>query len=108
MKPHYRPEDIYLSNLLGRLEALHSGVTTMLDWFHGAPSPEHADAAIAGLRAAPGRSIFCYGAGYRTDDQIDTDVRRVHSDVSDRGLVTSSRSVRGRSRFSRRCPIPPV
>ncbi|MEV6028796.1 hypothetical protein [Streptomyces sp. NPDC052036] len=27
----YRPEDAYLGNLLGRVEALHSGVTTMLD-----------------------------------------------------------------------------
>src|SRR6202522_3376561 len=38
VKPHYRPEDIYLGNLLGRLEALHSGVITMLDWFHAAQS----------------------------------------------------------------------
>ena len=52
LKPHYRPEDVYVGTLLGRLEALHSGVTTMLDWFHCAQSPEHADAAIAALRAA--------------------------------------------------------
>ncbi len=38
----------------------------MLDWFHAAQSPDHADAALTGLRDAPGRSIFCYGAGYRT------------------------------------------
>lgn len=95
MKPHYRPEDVYLGNLVGRLEALHSGVTTMLDWFHAAQSPEHADAALAGLRAAPGRSIFCYGAGYRTDDQIAAEVRRVRSDVPDDGLVTMALGLRG-------------
>jgi len=59
LRPHYRPEDVYLGNLLGRLEALNSGVTTMLDWFHCAQSPEHADAAVAALRDTPDRSIFC-------------------------------------------------
>jgi cytosine/adenosine deaminase-related metal-dependent hydrolase len=95
LKPHYEPEDVYLGNLLGRLEALHSGVTTMLDWFHAAQSPEHADAALAGLRAVPGRSILCYGAGYRTDDQIDAEVRRVRSDVPEDGLVTMALGLRG-------------
>ena len=32
--PHFRPEDTYIGNLLGRLEALESGITTMLDWSH--------------------------------------------------------------------------
>jgi cytosine/adenosine deaminase-related metal-dependent hydrolase len=95
LKPHYQPEDVYLGNLLGRLEALHSGVTTMLDWFHAAQSPEHADAALAGLRDAPGRSIFCYGAGYRTDDHVGHEVRRVRADVPDDGLVTMALGLRG-------------
>jgi len=45
LRPRYRPEDVYLGNLLGRLEALNPGVTTMLDWFYCAQSPEHADAS---------------------------------------------------------------
>src|SRR5262249_54925850 len=81
LKPHYRPEDVYISTLFGRVEALYSGVTTMLDWFHAAQTPEHADAAIAALQDAPGRSIFCYGAGYRTDDSIDSEVRRVRAQL---------------------------
>jgi len=95
LKPHYTPEDVYLGNLLGRLEALHSGVTTMLDWFHAARSPEHANAALAGLRDAPGRSIFCYGAGYRTTDHIDAEVRRVRAAVTDTGPVTMALGLRG-------------
>ena len=95
LKPHYTPEDIYLGNLLGRLEALHSGVTTMLDWFHAARSPQHADAALAGLRDAPGRSIFCHGAGYRTNERIEAEVRRVRAGVSDTGLVTMALGLRG-------------
>ncbi|MEU9370499.1 amidohydrolase family protein [Streptomyces avermitilis] len=53
VKPHYRPEDVYAGTLLGRLEALHSGVTTMLDWYHVARSHDHEDAAVAALRDAP-------------------------------------------------------
>ncbi|MFG1953360.1 amidohydrolase family protein [Micromonospora sp. NPDC048830] len=95
LRPRYQPEDVYLGNLLGRLEALHSGVTTMLDWFHCAESPEHADAAVAGLRDAPGRSIFCYGAGWGTTDPIDAEIRRVHSGFSGNGLVTMALGLRG-------------
>jgi len=62
LRPHYRPEDVYLGNLLGRLEALNSGITTMLDWFHCSESPEHADSAVDALADAPGHSIFCYCA----------------------------------------------
>ncbi|MFD7155596.1 amidohydrolase family protein [Kribbella sp. NPDC059898] len=95
LKPHYRPEDVYVGNLLGRLEALHSGVTTMLDWFHAAQTPEHADAALAGLRDAPGRSIFCYGAGYRTDDPIEAEVRRVHAAMPGDDLLSLALGLRG-------------
>ncbi|MEU8635839.1 amidohydrolase family protein [Amycolatopsis sp. NPDC048633] len=78
LKPHYQPEDVYLGNLLGRLEALSSGVTTMLDWFHCAGRPENADAAIAALHAAPGHSIFCYGAD---GPDIAPEIRRVRASL---------------------------
>ncbi len=95
LKPHYEPEDVYLGNLLGRLEALHSGVTTMLDWFHCGRTPEHADAAVQGLRDVPGRSIFCYGAGWGTTTPVDDEIRRVRSGVSGDGLVTMAWGLRG-------------
>ncbi|MFI6375660.1 amidohydrolase family protein [Streptomyces sp. NPDC050546] len=95
-KPHYQPEDVYVGTLLGRLEALHSGVTTMLDWYHVAQSHAHEDAAVAALRDAPGRSIFCLGAGWATPDPVDADIRRVRSDLSgDSGLVTMAWGLRG-------------
>ncbi|MEU6195242.1 amidohydrolase family protein [Streptomyces sp. NPDC047061] len=96
LKPEYRPEDVYAGTLLGRLEALHSGVTTMLDWFHCAQSPEHADAAVAALRDAPGRSVFCHGAGWGTADPVEAEIRRVRSALSsDDGLLTMSFGLRG-------------
>ncbi|WP_284748221.1 amidohydrolase family protein [Amycolatopsis sp. RTGN1] len=96
VKPHYRPEDVYLGNLLGRLEALSSGVTTMLDWFHCAQTPEHTDAAVTALRDTAGRSVFGFGAGFRTSDPIETEVRRIRSGLlSDDGLVTMALALRG-------------
>ena len=96
IRPHYRPEDIYLGNLLGRLEALLSGVTTVLDWFHCADSPEHADAAVAGLQDAPGRSIFCYAAGFMvTDGSVEREIRRVRTELPSDGLVTMAFGLRG-------------
>lgn len=80
LRPHYRPEDVHLGNLLGRIEALDSGVTTMLDWFHCADRPENADAAIQALRDAPGRSVFCYGA---EGPDIAPEVKRVRSQLPD-------------------------
>jgi 5-methylthioadenosine/S-adenosylhomocysteine deaminase len=95
LKPHYQPEDVYLGNLLGRLEALHSGVTTMLDWFHCGRTPEHVDAAVQGLRDAPGRSILCYGAGWGTTAPVDDEVRRVRSELTGNGPVTMALGLRG-------------
>jgi 5-methylthioadenosine/S-adenosylhomocysteine deaminase len=86
--PHYRPEDVYLGNLLGRIEALGSGVTTLLDWFHRADRPENADAAIQALRDAPGRSIFCYGAA---GPDIAPEIRRVRALLPDEGMALGLR-----------------
>ncbi|EWM09910.1 amidohydrolase family protein [Kutzneria sp. 744] len=94
LKPHYTPDDVYLGNLLGRLEALHSGVTTMLDWFHCAQSPAHVDAAVQALRDAPARSIFCYCEGNVTVPVDAAELRRVRDSVDD-GLVTMALGLRG-------------
>src|SRR5690349_18333116 len=91
LRPHYRPEDVYLGNLLGRIEALASGVTTMLDWFHCADRPENADAAIQALRAAPGRSVFCYGAGTTEQPDIAPEITRVRSQLPDDGMALGLR-----------------
>ena len=55
-----RPDDLYAGNLLGALEALDAGVTTILDWSM-IYSPEHADAAVRGLQESGIRAVFAYG-----------------------------------------------
>jgi cytosine/adenosine deaminase-related metal-dependent hydrolase len=61
ISPAYTAEDVHLGNRLGALEALNSGVTTLLDFSHCINSPEHSDAAVTGLRDAGGRAVFGYG-----------------------------------------------
>jgi cytosine/adenosine deaminase-related metal-dependent hydrolase len=57
----YRAEDVYIANLMGALEALNAGITTLLDWSHVNNTPEHADAAIAGLAEAGIRAVYAHG-----------------------------------------------
>jgi 5-methylthioadenosine/S-adenosylhomocysteine deaminase len=61
--PIYRPEDVYIGNLLGAVGALDTGVTTMLDWSHIMNSPAHADAAVEGLCHSGMRAVFAHGVG---------------------------------------------
>jgi 5-methylthioadenosine/S-adenosylhomocysteine deaminase len=88
LRPHYQPEDVYVGNLLGRIEALSSGVTTMLDWFHCSDRPENADAAIQALREAPGRSVFCYCAA---GPDIAPEITRVRARLPDDGMALGLR-----------------
>jgi cytosine/adenosine deaminase-related metal-dependent hydrolase len=60
--PHYRPEDVGASNLLGSYGAINAGVTTMLDWSHIINTPAHADAAIEALQTSGIRAVFAHGA----------------------------------------------
>ena len=58
---NYQPEDMYAANLIAMLDALDSGITTLVDWSHNNNTPEHADAAIQGVRDAGIRCVWAYG-----------------------------------------------
>jgi len=57
----YRPEDVWIANHVGALEALDAGITTVCDYCHIVRAPEHAEAGLAGLDAAGIRGQFYYG-----------------------------------------------
>jgi cytosine/adenosine deaminase-related metal-dependent hydrolase len=57
----YAPDDAYLGNHAGAIEALDAGITTVVDHAHIMNSPEHADEALRGLVESGIRAIFCYG-----------------------------------------------
>jgi cytosine/adenosine deaminase-related metal-dependent hydrolase len=61
ISPAYEPSDVYLGNKLGAIDALNSGVTTILDFSHCNNTPQHSDAAVHGLLDAGIRAKFCYG-----------------------------------------------
>jgi cytosine/adenosine deaminase-related metal-dependent hydrolase len=62
LAPSFKPEDIFVSNLMGALNQLSGGTTTMVDWCHNNPTPDHTDAAIAGLVEAGVRAVFLHGS----------------------------------------------
>jgi cytosine/adenosine deaminase-related metal-dependent hydrolase len=61
LSPRCTADDVYVGNYVGALEALDSGVTTILDFSHCNNTPEHADKAIEGLVDAGIRALFAYG-----------------------------------------------
>mgnify|MGYP000079276402 CR=1 FL=1 len=59
---HLLPEDTYAGAMLGCLDGLHSGTTTMLDYMYPHPQPELSDGVIKAYRELGIRGIF--GRGY--------------------------------------------
>ncbi|WP_400163321.1 amidohydrolase family protein [Brevibacillus sp. TJ4] len=98
-----RPQDGYVGNLLGALEALDAGVTTILDWSMTI-SPEHADELIRGLQDAGCRAVFAHGipgdADYwsrESEKRHSEDSRRIKTQYfsSDDQLLTMGLAIRG-------------
>ncbi|GAE28558.1 hypothetical protein JCM9140_4804 [Halalkalibacter wakoensis JCM 9140] len=54
------PQDDYIANLLGALEALDSGVTTFLDWSM-VIARDHTEEMIRGLKESNARAVFAHG-----------------------------------------------
>jgi cytosine/adenosine deaminase-related metal-dependent hydrolase len=59
--PLFRPEDVYVGTYAGALEALESGVTSLVAHGDCIGSPEHADEMIRALEESRLRTVFCYG-----------------------------------------------
>ncbi len=99
----YTPDDNYVGNLLGALDALDSGITTLYDWSHNNNSPEHSDASVQGLKDSGMRGVFGYGNSNEewfppSDKPTDwEDLKRVRKEhfASDDGLVTMAVASRG-------------
>jgi 5-methylthioadenosine/S-adenosylhomocysteine deaminase len=99
--PIYRPQDTYIGGLLGTLEALDSGITTMLDWSHALNTPEHSDAALDALLESRARAVLAHGnqnsiwLGPGSADWSDARRLREQRCASDSGLVTMALALRG-------------
>lgn len=92
----YTAEDVHIANLIGALDAIESGVTTILDYSHCLHTPDHADAAVGALAEAGIRAVYGYGLvqshgadRFTTQEQKFDDARRVASTyLSSNGLLT--------------------
>jgi cytosine/adenosine deaminase-related metal-dependent hydrolase len=58
----FRPEDIHVATLVGALNQINHGVTTLVDWCHNNPTPAHTDAAIRALFESGIRAAFFHGS----------------------------------------------
>lgn len=98
-----RPEDSYIANLLGALEALNAGVTTLLDWSMSY-SPDHTDELIRGLQDSGIRAVFALGVSGELEYwnrestlMVTDDVKRVKQQYfsSNDQLLTMGLAMRG-------------
>lgn len=97
------PQDDYIANLLGAIEALDAGVTTILDWSM-VISPDHADEMVRGLQESGIRAVFAHGCPgdgdywnrestlHNSDDSRRLKLRHFSSDDQ---LLTMGLAIRG-------------
>jgi len=58
----FQPEDIYIATLVGALNQINHGVTTLVDWCHNNPTPAYTDAAVRALFESGIRAAFFHGS----------------------------------------------
>ena len=86
---HYRPQDVYISELFGGLSQLDAGVTTVLDISQIHHSQQHSDAVIEALRDTGRRAMLGYfeSAGNVAGNQYPQDATRLAGILSSDDLV---------------------
>ena len=60
LRPKFRPDDLFASELIGGLEMLSYGVTTVVDYNHCLRAPGYAEAALRGISESGIRHLFTY------------------------------------------------
>jgi cytosine/adenosine deaminase-related metal-dependent hydrolase len=58
----FTPDDIYQGTFAGALNQLNCGTTTLADWCHNNPTPQHTDAAVDALDHSGIRTTFLHGS----------------------------------------------
>jgi cytosine/adenosine deaminase-related metal-dependent hydrolase len=96
----YEPRDVYIGNLVGALDQINCGVTTLFDWCHIVNTPAHADAAVDALQESGIRAVFAYGTPmtlFGTMEPHPADAARMRKQrlASSDTLVTMALAIRG-------------
>jgi cytosine/adenosine deaminase-related metal-dependent hydrolase len=58
----FTPDDIHDGTVAGALNQLNCGTTTLVDWCHNNPTPQHTDAAVDALERSGIRAAFLHGS----------------------------------------------
>jgi 5-methylthioadenosine/S-adenosylhomocysteine deaminase len=58
----FTPDDIHIATLAGALNQLDHGMTTLVDWAHNNPTPQHTDAGVEALKESGIRAAFFHGS----------------------------------------------
>jgi 5-methylthioadenosine/S-adenosylhomocysteine deaminase len=96
--PRYTPDDIYIGNIAGALNQINCGTTTLGDWCHNNPTPEHTDAAVEALQKSGIRAVFLYGTTNRdpaTAHPLDEVDRLLDGPVAAGELLTVGMAIAG-------------
>ena len=90
--PFYRPDDMYVGNLITALGCIDAGITCFIDNSHNSRSSAHSDAAVQALLDSGARAVHASGAPTfaEWDRQWPKDVSRLQRQffASDDQLVT--------------------
>lgn len=79
------PEEAYYGAMLGCIDGIHSGTTTVMDYMHAHPGPGLADGVIKafqelGIRGVLGRGYMDNGAEFGTPKAIMQDIKTIEAD----------------------------
>jgi 5-methylthioadenosine/S-adenosylhomocysteine deaminase len=94
----YTPDDIYIGNLAGALNQINCGTTTLGDWCHNNPTPEHTDAAVEALGDSGIRAVFLHATPNHEPDvahplaEVD---RLLGERVTSQALLSVGMAIRG-------------
>ncbi|KAI1583957.1 amidohydrolase family protein [Pyrenophora tritici-repentis] len=86
----FTPEDVYIGQLVGMLEALNGGVTTIVDFPHCAWSAAHSKAALDATFESGVRTEWAYNFGSYTNFTFDAQVELFQDLVADQRFSNSS------------------
>ncbi|MFF1815924.1 amidohydrolase family protein [Kribbella sp. NPDC058245] len=78
----YRPSDVAASNLVGALECLDGGITTVQDYSHVQGSVEFAEAAVDALDRSGIRAVYGFGPSPLVGGTVDADAMRHVADLA--------------------------
>jgi len=101
--PHIGPEEGHVGTLLGALECLNAGITTVFDWSHALRTPEDSDARVAALLASGIRGYYAPNGpaaaewySWTAPQPHPDDIRRLRSQYfsSDHGRVRLAAGLR--------------